>query len=305
MIKSDSHSSILDLYQNLNLWDPKLELFDIHKFETSMGKVIKKTNTYRNYFYQVSFFKGGRTLETITDKTYDIKKPCLFFSGYGHLKHWEIKEKLYGFVLFFKGEFISLCPENGNVLKDFPFFANASDAVIPLQHQSDINLLSELCEKMMHYYRQPCGSEYLAIIQCYLNIYLNHIKLIYQKTLKTECVDNARSSLMGRYQSLIDQHFERLHRHEPTSLVKVKDFAEELNVHPNYLNEVVSRQAGISASELFFDRTIQEAKSLLCQTELTSSEIAYRLNFTSPSYFYRFFKSKTGITPADFRKKSI
>jgi AraC-like DNA-binding protein len=48
---------------------------------------------------------------------------------------------------------------------------------------------------------------------------------------------------------------------------------------------------------------IMESKNLLTYTSLTVSEIAFKLHFSEPTHFIRFFKKETGLTPADFRQQ--
>jgi AraC-like DNA-binding protein len=63
------------------------------------------------------------------------------------------------------------------------------------------------------------------------------------------------------------------------------------------------RHVGSSASELIHERIELEAKRLLVHSVLTVSEIAYQLQFRDPSYFVRFFKRRTNITPGDYRAR--
>ncbi|WP_299530614.1 AraC family transcriptional regulator [Ulvibacterium sp.] len=297
------HNSIQQFYNNIKLWKPDMDMFDIHRFEDSMGDVVRSTGDYRNYFYQISFFKGGHTREKVSGVIYDIHKPCLFFSGYGHIKSWEIQENLSGFVLFFKAEFITLVPENKNVEKDFPFFSLNPSAVLPLE-EDEIVKLSDICDKMLHYYHLEPTKRFVSIVQSYLNVFLNEIRILYETNASPRLDQNSLSNdVFSRYQALINEQFELLQKGKETAVRKISDYAELLNIHPNYLNEVVNNTTGKSASELLFERTIKEAKSMLLHTTMTASEIAYQLNFQSPSYFYRFFKSKTGLTPSEFRRK--
>ena len=54
---------------------------------------------------------------------------------------------------------------------------------------------------------------------------------------------------------------------------------------------------------LIRQRRLLEAKRLLSHSDLTASEIGYRLRFRDPSYFGRFFRQGAGMTPAAFREE--
>jgi AraC family transcriptional activator of pobA len=80
-----------------------------------------------------------------------------------------------------------------------------------------------------------------------------------------------------------------------------KEYAAMLYVTPNYLNALCRDLLGKSAGQLIRDRILLEAKRLLVNTDISISEIAYRLNFKDNSYFTKFFKKYSGVTPEDFK----
>lgn len=84
---------------------------------------------------------------------------------------------------------------------------------------------------------------------------------------------------------------------------QVQEYAEQLGVSPNYLNVLVRKHWGKSALSLINERVILEIKRKLLRTEKGISEIAYELGFDELSYFSRFFKRHTGMTPVAFREK--
>jgi len=75
-----------------------------------------------------------------------------------------------------------------------------------------------------------------------------------------------------------------------------------LNVSRTHLNNGLRRYTGHSASELIHERMILEAKRRLLHSTLTIAEIAYELRFQDPSYFGRFFRKYTGVTPGAYRE---
>ena len=87
----------------------------------------------------------------------------------------------------------------------------------------------------------------------------------------------------------------------------VQFFASKLNVTPNYLSDTLKHYSGKSALNIIHDFIIEEAKRQLTTSKHTVSEISYRLGFEYPNYFSRLFKSKTKLSPSEYRKsvKSI
>lgn len=84
--------------------------------------------------------------------------------------------------------------------------------------------------------------------------------------------------------------------------LKVADFAKMMNVSPNHLNKSVKTITAKSVSQLIDDVKLIEIKYLLYQSNLSIREISYEMGYLDPSYFTRFFKRRTGMSPAEFRQ---
>lgn len=100
-------------------------------------------------------------------------------------------------------------------------------------------------------------------------------------------------TLVTRFGSLIVQHSSSWH--------EVKDYAEALNITPDYLYKVCRNSFGMNPKELIDAQILTDIKTYLTDTHLTVREIADRMNFSDSSYMCRFFRKNTGISPMDFR----
>lgn len=125
----------------------------------------------------------------------------------------------------------------------------------------------------------------------YLTAFLKEIKEFYSQTRKS--LNNAASNLTQRYKSLLSENI--------YDKKTVTEFAEMLAVSPNHLHKCVKTTTGKSAHELLEEMRILEAKVLLKQTPLRIADIAFKIGGFEPSDFSRFFKSKTGISPKEYR----
>lgn len=104
-----------------------------------------------------------------------------------------------------------------------------------------------------------------------------------------------RAQLFTRFRALVEQHYL-----EHWSLT---DYAKALNVTPSKLNRVSKALAGRSAFELSQERLLLEARRRLVYIAAPVQRLAYELGFEDPAYFNRFFKKRTGMTPARFRRE--
>lgn len=79
-------------------------------------------------------------------------------------------------------------------------------------------------------------------------------------------------------------------------------YAKKLCLTPKYLSRLVRKVSGKSAPEWIDAFIMLEAKNYLKYSDMEIKEIVYKLNFSSAPVFYRFFKTHTGMTPAEYRK---
>ena len=82
----------------------------------------------------------------------------------------------------------------------------------------------------------------------------------------------------------------------------MQDFAEKQHLHPNYFSTVIKTKTGQSANQIIQKKLISEAKVMLSRSSHSIKEVAYSLGFSEPTYFTKFFKKQTGMTPAAYRK---
>ena len=80
-------------------------------------------------------------------------------------------------------------------------------------------------------------------------------------------------------------------------------YAERLGVSSKHLSRTAKRYTGIASVDWIEHYTISDAKILLRTTNLSIKEIAERLNFSSQSFFGKYFKKYEGISPKDFRRR--
>ena len=83
--------------------------------------------------------------------------------------------------------------------------------------------------------------------------------------------------------------------------MSVSDFAQQLQVTPNYLNKTVKAHTRRTAIDWIEIARLNMAKQLLKDNEVPIADVARLAGLEDQSYFSRFFKKKTGLTPSQFR----
>ena len=76
---------------------------------------------------------------------------------------------------------------------------------------------------------------------------------------------------------------------------------QEVGMSGAYLSDLLKQETGLSAQEHIHRHVIDKAKTKLSSSNQSVSQIAFDLGFEYPQHFSRLFKSKTGLTPVQFR----
>jgi two-component system, response regulator YesN len=85
--------------------------------------------------------------------------------------------------------------------------------------------------------------------------------------------------------------------------ITLKEVADKIPVHPNYLSEVIRRKMGKSYVELLTDLRIKKAVDYLTYTSVSVKEIAHLVGYTDSKYFTKIFKRYYDMTPSQYRDK--
>ena len=96
-----------------------------------------------------------------------------------------------------------------------------------------------------------------------------------------------------KFMDLLLQNFREHHN--------VAFYADKTALTPKYLSSLMKEVSGVSASQWINDYIVVEAKTLLRSSDMNIKQIADYLYFPNPSFFSKYFKQHTGITPKEYR----
>lgn len=137
------------------------------------------------------------------------------------------------------------------------------------------------------------------IIIAQVELLLNYADRFYKRQFITrKAVSN---ELLQQLEDLLDNYFSKEHGlHE--GLPSVQYLAGNLNLSPGYLSDMLRALTGQNAQQHIHDKLIEKAKEKLSTTNLSVSEVAYGLGFEHPQSFSKLFKTKTKMSPLEFRR---
>ncbi|SFF02902.1 AraC-like ligand binding domain-containing protein [Chitinophaga sp. CF118] len=270
--------------------------FEIHRRDDYHFKCREIIPPNRLDFYMINLITGGEGIKTFGTQEYYLKPGMLCFVSPGMITSWQsLVDNHAGWFCIFTSDFLQQ-----DDLSSYPFFKIGGNAVLHLdetQLQYFNNYFREIEEEF-----NGDSLQRQDIIKAFLTIILKKSQGIYA----SPCIydnSNAGLRLTTTFTKLFEKDFETLQKLKATTFRSLGEYARLLNVSQNHLNDTVRLISGKTPGTLIRERIIKEASQLLIHTQLSIAEICFLFNFEDPSYFTRFFKRYTGITPKQHREK--
>jgi AraC family transcriptional regulator, transcriptional activator of pobA len=254
---------------------------------------------HRHNYYSViwSFTATGKHI--IDFKEYAIEPDHIFFVNPGqvHQVITHSNPSPTGIVLLFTPEFLQKNSIREDFITNLRLFRN-SDETPPLPITDKMKTsLSSFTEQMLTAFNSTDEMRY-ETMGAYLKLFLiecnGHCSLFPGSNTQTMEVGR---TLVRQFKNLVEKHYQTWHQ--------VKEYAEALNVSPNYLNEVIKSSIQISAKDYIQNRLMLEAKRMTLFTRKSMKEIGFDLGFDDPSHFSKFFKSNTGQSLQEFKEMLV
>lgn len=255
----------------------------------------------RKDFFKICLTTGNSKIH-YADRSFESEGTILFF-GNPHIPYsWETLSTTYvGYTCLFSEEFLKQT-ERSESLHQSPFFKIGGTPVLKITEEQRL-FLNTIFKKMIEEQKSNYAFKD-ELIRNYINLII-HEALKLQPSENYEKHNNAASRITSVFLELLERQFPIETTDHPLKLKTAQDYAQNLNVHANYLNRSVKEVTGKSTTTHISERIIAEAKALLQHTDWNISEIAYSLGFEYPTYFNNFFKKLTGTNPKTLRETEV
>ena len=114
-----------------------------------------------------------------------------------------------------------------------------------------------------------------------------------------EIIDDRKSQIINKIKNIIVR---LIHGSDEYIVVNLSELiVAELNLNYRYLSNLFSEVEGTTIEKYFISQRIEKAKELIVYDELSLSEIAHQLGYSSVSYLSSQFKKVTGLTPTHYK----
>lgn len=253
-------------------------------------------------FYSISLKRMKNAKFKYGQQASDFDEGVLFFMSPGQVFGVEIE----------KDSVIEHHPEGWMILIHPDFLWNTSLAKTIKQYEFfsysvyEALYLSDKEEKMLTTITQNIEQEYNAnidrfsqsVIIAQLELLLTYSERFYQRQFITRKV--ASHEILSKLEDLLANYFNSGALAQ-NGLPSVISIAENLNISPGYLSGLLKSLTGQNTQQHLHHKLIELAKEKLSTTNLSVSEIAYELGFEHLQSFSKLFKTKTNLSPMEFR----
>lgn len=255
--------------------------FEIHTLEWFVKNQVNAKHTT----YEILWIKQGDGFLQMSSGESEISGQTVYCLQPGQLKQLVPAEKMEGYYISLSADFLQLA----ETTLSFSLLSAQDDLLqIPIDEETENEveeILSKMRKEFINYF-----SFRLEILKGLFKIFLLYTSRKFSYTV----IFTKDADLLRRFMQLLKEHF--------TTKKMVTDYAYELNITPSYLNQVVKKISGYTASYHIQQYLVKEAKRLAIHSNRSMKEIAYSLGFNDMAHFSKFFKNNSGVNFTNFKK---
>ncbi|HOZ96401.1 MAG TPA: helix-turn-helix domain-containing protein [Niabella sp.] len=256
----------------------------------------KNIGPIKTQYYRISLTRKGSAIFDIGLEKYNTKRNSILFGIPGQIfSLHQYSNDFLAYYMLFTEKFINDVLLKQNRKQHFPFLSYTGLQCFQLDDSTADeveNIIFKINSEVKEH-KVDC-SEMIAL-------YLHQIILLANRHYGTVLLSNQNSP--NSHQALYSDFIKTVSQYYLT-VRKVAAYADMLHISPDHLNRAIKSCSNKTAHELIDEMLMMEAKAYLLHTPQTISEITYKLEFSDPSHFNRFFKKYCGLTPLEFRNQS-
>jgi AraC-like DNA-binding protein len=252
-------------------------------------------------FYKISFKTSFSGRIRYGQGHYDFEDGGMAFTAPGQILKMQEDEADYdGMTLHIHPDFLRPYAL-GTQIKQFGFF-NYSAAEALYLSESEKEKILQIYHFIGDELRERIDKFSHDVIISQIKLLLNYSNRFYDRQFLTRKAVN--NDILTKLESLIDDYLSD-QKALLNGLPAVNEFASQLHVTPRYLSDLLRNLIGRTTQQFIHEKLIEKAKEYLAKDYLTVAEVAYQLGFEHPQSFNKLFKSKTNLSPLDYRKSLL
>lgn len=290
--------SIAEVYDFLETEKPPHPLITIMRKWPRVDKGINELRFSSDLYYIAmkrnisGSFKYGRN-------SYDYQEGTMVFMSPGQVATFSLDRagtEPHGWAILFHPDLIRKT-QLVNSIRQYSYFNYEISEALHLadKERKFVNTLVDTIELEIN---QNIDRHSQTLIVQNLETILKYCQRYYDRQFYTR--SSFDKDLVTKFEQYLQAYFEssELHEQGPPS---IDQCGEALNMSGAYLSDLLRSETGRSAKDHIYAHLIEKAKTTLLNSQAPVSQIAYQLGFDYPQHFSKLFKSKTGMSPSEYR----
>ena len=254
----------------------------------------------RRDYYKILLVTEGCGQLSVGSCLYEINAPTVIFLHPQDIISWNVAklDRLTASAMYIRESAMQQATLK-TLIDNCRFFEAGSSRIFPLSLLTDRVVLADYFSRLQTISAKEGALEFLT---GYLQLLLVEIRQRCPSRLGGVTVLTSTPIQIYQFFELLHKETAQLSTAHPMRIKTAKEFANELSIHPNYLNALVKKYTGQNISTQIRTRLVEESRTLLLQTNWTVKEISDTVGFSDPPNFTFFFKKYTGHTPVEYRR---
>ena len=293
--------TIHEFHQFRGLPGPEHPLISVVDYSAIKQPVDSGPMSWTLDFYSISVKRTSNATIKYGQQEYDFDDGVMFFMSPGQVFSIETDRnkapKHSGWILLVHPDFLWNTPL-AKKIKQYDYFDYSVNEALFLSEKEEATIRNIVQHIEQEYHLNiDQFSQHIIIAQ--IETLLNYAERYYQRQFITRKISNHK--ILDQLETMLKNHF-----NDASIAVKglptVQSIAAALHVSPGYLSNLLKVLTGQSTQQHIHDKLIEKAKEKLSTTSLSVSEIAYELGFEHPQSLSKLFRTKTHLSPLEFRE---
>ena len=244
-------------------------------------------------FSALIMLSGEATIQ-VNMKSYTIKpNTIVFFNPHSVIRSERVSANAAGYFLAYSKSFIN--DIQIGLTASLPIYMHFHMSPILHVTQEDVAEILQVFQLMKRLLRSDKTRYRNEIVRSLFTTAFYIIAEINKREEAQRPKQGRCEVIFDEFMALIEQHCRRERN--------VAFYAEQLNLTPKYFSTAIKEVSGKTAARWIDEAVILEAKTLLKYSGMSIQEIAYELNFSTQSFFGKYFKQHTGESPSRYKHK--
>lgn len=291
-------NSISELHRAMGLPKPLHPLVSLVDYSHIKPSTDLFTSPLIINLYKISYKKNLQGKFRYGQNYYDFEEGGLVFISPNQMIMPDGAEQEYaGYTLLIHPDFIRNYPL-GKSIKNFGFFSYSANEALHLS-DGEKQIIFSIFENIQRELTTTIDDFSQDVMISHIEVLLNYSNRFYKRQFLTRKA--VHNDLIEKLENILNDYFS-----DETAVMKglptVQYLSDQLHVSPRYLGDMLRLHTGQTAQKHIHNKLIEKAKEVLSTSSLTIAEIAYKLGFEHPQSFNKLFKSKTNVSPLEFRQ---